>query len=707
MSSALRERGTVEAATRPQLSLVPRPRRLPGPKIVLAGIYLLAVAYHWLQSRAHVSPAVFGDELLYSKLAQSLAAGDGFTVRGEPVFFPAPLAVVFQAPAWLIDSVPDAYALVKALNTVLMSAAVFPAYWLARRVARPSFALVAAAAAVAGPPMLYGPYLMSEALAYPVFLVALATMLRAIERPSGRWEAAVVGVSVAAVLTRMQFVVLPIAYLLAAPAAGLLSGDSLRVALRRHRMSLGALALFVALPALTGGVVLGSYAGAAMLGYEVKSVLSWTGFTAALLPFAAGFLVVPGAILGLGVSLLRPRTRTEAGFGALVLATGVLILLEAGLIAAGEAERALERYTIYLVPLVFIAFFAYAERGAPGRRLYVALAIAGAATAWLMPFPARAGTIFTFDTPTFSVYAQLARWWGHANAATIFAAVPLFGGAAIAIVGLRRTAAALGVGVATLVVLVAAGIPAYAGDHELTGGTLKYRAGSPPDWLDRSGLGPADYLQLPGGSAHYGWLLETWNRDFGRPIRLGVPTGDGYATSTARIAPDGRLLIDGQPLRPGLLVVNDFAAQLELEGVVVARPLDGLTAIRVPANARAGSLASGLMFDGWASGVTRYQVWSRTPGRLGVYRVRFELPRGHEPRKATLSVDGGVSKTIDVLPGRPRTVELPVPGHPVPVLRIEVDRSHVIGAGTANARLVAVRITDLSYRTQEAPRNRR
>lgn len=72
---------------------------MPAPKTVLAGLYVLAFAYHWLQSWAHVTPAVFGDELLYSKLAQSLVSGHGFSVRGEPVFFPAPLAVLAQAPA--------------------------------------------------------------------------------------------------------------------------------------------------------------------------------------------------------------------------------------------------------------------------------------------------------------------------------------------------------------------------------------------------------------------------------------------------------------------------------------------------------------------------------------------------------------------------------------------------------------------------------
>ena len=156
--SAVRVR-EAEVASAHELSLVPRTRWLPSPKLVLAGIYLVAVLYHWLQSRAHVTPAVFSDELLYSKLAQSIASGDGFVLRGEAVDFPAPLAILAQAPAWLVDSTPTAFALVKALNVAVMSEAVFPAYFLARHVARPSYALLAAAAAVACPAMLYGPYL--------------------------------------------------------------------------------------------------------------------------------------------------------------------------------------------------------------------------------------------------------------------------------------------------------------------------------------------------------------------------------------------------------------------------------------------------------------------------------------------------------------------------------------------------------------------
>jgi hypothetical protein len=366
------------------------------------------------------------------------------------------------------------------------------------------------------------------------------------------------------------------------------------------------------------------------------------------------------------------------------------------MIAAGEADRAMERYAIYLVPLLFVSFFAYVERGAPHRRAYVALALVLGCTAWLVPFPARAGTVFAFDSPTFSAYAQLAAWWGHPNAATVFALVPLAGGITLALMRLSGGRVALAIGLGSVSLMLLSGVPAYAGDRAVARGTLELRAGSPPDWLDRSNLGRADYLQLAGGSAHYGWLLETWNRDFGRALQLGVPSYDGFASSTARIDRDGRLLVDGEPLRAGMLVVNDFASRLELRGArVVLRPRAGLTALRVPAEPRVRSLATGLAFDGWAGALVRYQAWPQGHA-TGVYRLTLELPRGFDKRSVTLSA-AGAKRTLTLGPGQRRTVELPACGRPLAPLQIAVDHADFVGAGTADARLVAVRIPSISY----------
>src|SRR5207237_8609734 len=124
---------------------------------------------------------------------------------------PLPRAPFVQAPVLLLKSMTDAYAAAKLLNAVVLSAAVFPAYWLARRVVRPSFALLTATAAVATPAMVYHGYLMSEALAYPVFLCAVAVIVRGVEKPS----IAVPIVCALAIATRVQFLVLPLAYLAA------------------------------------------------------------------------------------------------------------------------------------------------------------------------------------------------------------------------------------------------------------------------------------------------------------------------------------------------------------------------------------------------------------------------------------------------------------------------------------------------------------
>ncbi len=146
-------------------------------------LFAVSCGYQFLESRAHVAPTVFSDELLYAKLSQAISAGHGLAIRGVHYAFPSPIAPLLQAPAWLFASMTEGYAAAKLINALVMSAAVFPAYWLARRLVRPSFALLVAAATVATPAMLYHAYLMSEAAAYPVFVLAVAVLARAVAEP--------------------------------------------------------------------------------------------------------------------------------------------------------------------------------------------------------------------------------------------------------------------------------------------------------------------------------------------------------------------------------------------------------------------------------------------------------------------------------------------------------------------------------------------
>jgi hypothetical protein len=177
---------------------------------------------------------------------------------------------------------------------------------------------------------------------------------------------------------------------------------------------------------------------------------------------------------------------------------------------------------------------------------------------------------------------------------------------------------------------------------------------------------------------------------------MGLPGYDGYPSYSGRVDREGRFLVDGRPPEAGTLIVNDFGTAIEIEGRVVARPRDGLTAYRVPAGPHVRSLGMGIFFDRWAAAVVRFQVWPKNRSGRGFYRIVLSFPRPLNARQVTFET-GRVTRSVWVKPGHRMVVRVPARGYPVPVLRIRSDRADYVGGGTPNARLVAVRIPQISY----------
>ena len=642
---------TTPARTRVGAVALPRVLALPF-------LFVTATAYHFLQSRGHATPTVFNDELLYAKLSQSLAAGHGLAIRGEHFFFPAPLAPLVQAPAWLLGSMTDAYAVAKLLNAAVMSAAVFPAYWIARRLVRPSFALLTAAAAVEMPAMVYHGYLMSEALAYPVFLCAVAVILRGVEKPG----VAVPLVCVLAVATRVQFLVLPLAYLAAVAVCG-------RRDYGRHLAPATLTALFVAALVLIPGA-LGQYGEATHIGHTPGAVAHWALTTGYLLPFSLGLVIVPGAILGLALLWRHP-------FGVVTIACTALFLAQAAVIAAGEADRPLERYVFYVTPLLFVAFFAYVERGAPGKLQYVLLTAIGAVGLSLVSFPGLTGTAaFFFDSVTLTGFARVAYYAGLPNASLLYALAPLaLGAVALAV----RRAPHVVAGIA-IVLALATGAGVYATDRLATSFSARSFSASPPDWLDRSTLGPASYLVLPQSDYFIGTSLESWNRDVRHVAVLQTQPPDPFPSTIARVTRDGRLHLGAAGGRT--VVVNVAGSSISLNGRVVARPLPGLVAYRlVPGTTRVKWLAKGLASDGWTGTTLRYQAW---PIRAGRYDLTLAIPSGTESRRVRIG-----DRTLTVVAGSPRRLTVPTDGRPLE-LKVEVPNAP-LGGRVLGVKVLALR----------------
>ncbi len=655
------------------------PRAL-AQSLALPLIFVAATAYHFLQSRGHATPTVFNDELLYAKLSQAIAAGHGLAIRGEHFFFPAPLAPLVQAPAWLIGSMPDAFAAAKLVNAAVMSAAVFPAYWLARQLVRPSFAYLTAAAAVTVPAFVYHAYLMSEALAYPVFLLAVAVLARAVVKPSSRMAIAVPLVCALAVATRVQFLVLPLAYLMT--LAFCARGDY-----RRHvlpaALTAGLVAVVVGVPG-----ALGQYGQATHLRYRPGAIAHWALTNAYLLPYSVGLTIVPGALFGLGFMLARPNRPFERAVAALTVASTMLFLGQAALIGAGEANRPLERYLFYVTPLLFLAFFSYAERGAPKRRAYLAVTCLGALALSQVSLPGLTGTAaYFFDSVTLTGFARASYLLGLTNASLVYALAPVALALLLLALPLRNRGAAALLALAGIALSVATGAAAYTTDRLVTGWAARSFGASPPDWLDRSNLGPARYLALPHGNTFLGTYLESWNRDLRGVVVLDTPAPDPFPVSVARVRSDGLLEIGGSTAPAQTLVVNVSGSSIGLEGQMVAHPRDGLVAYRVPQGAHVWWLASGLAPDGWTGTHLRYRSW---PTRAGRYEVTLWVPSGTPPRRVEID-----KRTFVIRVGAPRRITVPTAGAPLE-LRVDVPNSP-LGGRVLGVKVRSLRFLDPSH----------
>jgi hypothetical protein len=653
--------------------------------LALPVLFVVATAYHALQSRGHATPMVFDDELLYAKLSQSIAAGHGLEIRGEPFYFAAPLAPLVQAPVWLLSSMTDAYAAAKILNAAIMSSAVFPAYWLARRLVRPSFAFFTAAAAVATPAMVYHSFLMSEALAYPVFLLTLAVLAKVLAEPSRRTAIAVPAVCALAVATRVQFLVLPVVYVAAVALCG-------RGNYRRHLLPAGLAGLFVAALVLIPGA-LGTYGGATHLRPPVAGVVHWAFTTASLLPFALGLAVVPGALLGLGYMLVKPRAKLERATAALVIGCTAVFLAQAAVVSTAEAHRPLERYLFYCTPLVFLAFFAYVERGAPRRLAYIGIACAGALALSQVSLPGLTGTTaYFFDGFTLTAFARVAYMIGLANASLLYALVPVVVAVLASLLPLRRRGApellaALSIGLA-----LAAGIGVYATDGLATTWAARTYGATPLDWLDRSRLGPARHLALPNSNVFARSSLESWNRDIRGVIVLATDAPDRMPEAVARVRTDGTLEIDGKPAQAETLVVNVAGSAIDLEGTVVARPRPDLVTYRIPAGAHVRSLTWGLAPDGWTGSQLRYRVWGVRASR-GRYELTLTLPRDAKPRRAQIGVGDGPRRQLTLHPGRTLHLTIPVTTSPPAPLELGVD----VPPTPLDGRVLGVKVLALRF----------
>jgi hypothetical protein len=624
---------------------------------VLLGIVAASSLLRFLAALWHTTPLYFPDEYIYGSIARSLAESGKPLIRGQSAHFPAMLEPLLAAPFWLTHDPELAFRLTQAENAVAMSLAAVPVYLLVRRLGGGAWAALAAAAlTVASPDLFFSAFVLADAIAYPLVLGAVYLGVCVLSRPSRGGQLAFAGLAVLATFTRIQYVFLPIVFV---AAALVVERGSVRVVWSRFRLSLLLYAAPVALAAALGPArLLGYYSGVADLQVGPGDVVHWFGTDAMLLAYAAGFALVPGAVVGLAYALWKPRTRDECAFGALAVGLLLGLFAEAALYAASGTERFQERYLMVLLPLALPALLVWFRHGRPARHAVALIAVVLLALSARVPLSGYTVSDAKQDSPFLMGVFRVEKAVGVGDGSLAIA----LAGAALACLALgaayraRLLWAAVG---ASLLASCAVSIGAISFDHHVV--TAVRAAYLPPDarWIDHAGLRDVTLMQTPAtphGRAHEQLF---WNRSLTRLAFLDQASAiDAFDDPRVKVASDGRFQIDGETLR-GPLAISNYAVRARLTGASLVATGADYQLWRPTGTPRMALFVGGLYQTGWLSPAGRVTVYPRQGRVQGTLRFRLSLPAATKTTTLRLR-SPGVDRRVTIAPGRSKLVTVEV-----------------------------------------------
>jgi hypothetical protein len=635
----------------------------------LVGVsFVVRTALAWLRS----APALFPDEYLYSAIGRSFADSGRPSIRGGSAHFPALLQPIVTAPAWLIDDVDTAFRLVQAIGALAMSLAAVPVYLIARRLGLSArVSLVLAAFTVLVPDLLYASFISSEALAYPLVLASVYTAMRALTAPTRRTQLLFVATAAVTTLARVQFAALPIAFLLAVVVVGA-QERRVKQAVREQALpfvlfAVGAAAVLASGPSRSVGVyryLFGFHTGP-------LGIVHWAALDAMTLAYAAGWIIVPGAILGLWLALRRPRSTDELAFGVFVVFLVAALFLEAGLLQASLTlqKEIQERYVFYAAPLLGVCFALYASRGWPLRLPHLALAAALLLVSVEVPLGGYAVASTLDGSPIlFGVYWLTGKLGRPGDAsAVVAAAVGLM--SLVAVLASRRprfgTPVVLGF---ALLATGAASAGAVAFDVQTTARLKKAFLPADPSWVDRANVGNVSMLQAFSGPRAASLQQLFWNRSIRSVVLLpGAAKFDNYPADRVHVADDGTMTVNGRPL-DGPMLVDGFGSTIRLRGahVLESGPTASLWLPDRGAPPRLAFYALGHYHDGWLAGTGAMYAWPATAGRpvSGWITMRLTALRDIGAMRLTFALSPTKSVQVRLAAGQTRQVRIPLCGGP-------------------------------------------
>ncbi len=600
--------------------------------IPVASVFLwLCLLYAW-QARGHRTPWLFGDELQFRQLSNSIWDTGRAARRGEAHGFQT-LYTYVTAPAWAFHDMHQAYSTAKFIGVLTMTAVIFPTYALARLLVSKPAALFAAAAAAAAPALVYSSMLIPEPLAYPYAALCLFLIVKALIVRTRWWVIAAVASCVVAPFVRGQLALIPFALGLALTFLWF-TGERAR-RWRSHWTAgdwVGFVVLcFGALIAFNLFVGRNSTSFSIATGHYKQRMFVYGIWAAGALTIGLGVLPV---IAGLG-SLFRARGERRspelraftAVAAALIIGFGAYTAIKAAYLSTVFATRIEERNLIYLAPVLLVGAAIWLDR--PRLRPLGLLVGGGFALYAILHTPYQLDTRLSVDTPGLSILSLGNRDLAFDNTTTKWTLLGAFAVSLLLLLGplllhLRR-ASVLGAGA-----LVAGLVIAWSLTGEIAASNASkalsnaFRSGQPQpqDWVDRATHGaPTMYLgqNISDPNGIYG--LEFWNRSIRYVWSLDgtAPKGTGPTETPNIDRIDGHLQQQRGELKyvvtePGIDVVGRTAATATYLSAGVPTPWS-LVEIAYPVRLRHAQ--TGVFSDGWMSSDAAYTQFSSQAHKPG------------------------------------------------------------------------------------------
>lgn len=609
---------TVESNARPET----RTDRFLAAWPLLFSFLAVASLYVW-QASKHPTPWLFSDEIEYAQISRAISE-TGKPARRGVDYWGAGLFPWLIAPFWWFDNLETAYSAVKTFNVLVMTAAMFPTYALARMLMARPYALLAAVGAVIAPSFIYSAMVMQEPVAYFTAATAFYVTARALVTPT-RWSiGAAVVVALVAPFVRDELILVP-ALMLGSIGVRFVCFGRGRAALARATTRKRVALAFAAVVAF-GLAVAVARAGSG----QVKVAFGSPGTMLDQALWAWGALVVGLGVLPIviGLGMLVPattinRTRSLAAFASVFALSVALftayVAVKGTYQAAVFESRVEERNLVYLDPLLFVALALFAANRAI--RPWT-LAVVAALTAWAIgSVPLNVGGGLEGDAPGLAVLSLFNKDHGlsldGANQLLyVLLALSVFVGLAPALLGRRRLGSWIVVGAALLAIgwSVRAETAAAHYSNEFSQFFVKGLP-QPLGWVDDVTAGqPAVYIGQKIANANGVWSMEFWNRDVRRVWSLdGTAPGPGPVLTPNIVSTDGRLA--GDPGYRYAVVDNGIS----IAGETVAEK-GFLRLVRIAPPLRLTESLAGVFSDGWIGS-------SKPAASVSADYNRFDAPK--------------------------------------------------------------------------------